>query len=121
MFLFSSTMNKQSLVEGGLTLLWKLLPGTILNAAKHQLRLQAPILRNVPRGRRLLVRQWVVVLKVATDTLRLEHSPHGVLVHGAGVFRPLGELVGIDLVGLLKLLHWARRFVEKDLSTRIDQ
>jgi hypothetical protein len=94
----------------------QLLPGTLLQAAEDELRLERPLQGDVPDLAGLLVRQRVVVLEVGAEALGFESSPGGVLVHGGGVLAPVRELVSI--LGELGLqgLDGSGVFVEEDLG-----
>lgn len=87
-------------------------PRTFCQPAKHQLSLQAPLKRNVPLRRGLLVGQGVVVLQVAAEAFGLESCPHHVLVHGRGVLGPWREPVSVLWECGLELLDGFGGFVE---------
>lgn len=86
---------------------------------EDELSLQTPRKRNVPDLTRLLVRQRVVVLQIASETLSLECRPQHKLVHCVGVLRPLRELVGVAWKLLLKCVDWLWVFVEKHLLSKL--
>lgn len=90
-------------------------------STKHQLRVQLPAGRNIPRSLHLLVNNWVVVLQVGTESLGLERSPDGELAHAVGLRRPDGELVGVDAVGFLHAADDGAVFEEEDLVGRVSE
>lgn len=77
--------------------------------------LELPVLADIPLGLDLLVDQRVVVLQVGPQALGLERRPHGELVHGVGLRRPLREAVGVGDVLVLETLDGWSVFVEEDL------
>jgi hypothetical protein len=96
----------------------QLLPGTLLQATKDELRLERPLQRNVPDLAGLLVRERVVVLQVGAEAFGFESGPGGVLVHGGRVLAPVGELVGVLRELGLQGLDRRGVLVEEDLGER---
>lgn len=83
-------------------------------AAEDELGLEAPLLGDVPVRLDLLVDDGVVVLQVGAEALGLERDPQGVLVHGARVLAPLGELVGVEREAVLEVVDGVGVFEEED-------
>ena len=63
----------------------QLLPSTLLETTKDELRLERPLQGDVPDLAGLLVGQRAVVLQVGTEAFGFEGGPGGELVHGGGV------------------------------------
>jgi len=106
-------MNKQSFT---LDRLESLLTGLSRTPSKYQLRLEAPLLGNLPEVLNLLVDDGIVVLQVTPETLGFEASPECELVHGRGMFRPLEEHVRVDRELLLEGMDSVGVFKEEDLQ-----
>ena len=110
------TMHKQPPACNRLArLIRQLLPRALLQPTKHKLRFQLPVGRDIPDLRGLLVRQRVVVLEVGAEAFGFESCPGCELVHGGGVFGPLGELVGVEGDFVLQRFDGVAGFVEEDL------
>jgi hypothetical protein len=99
-------------------LIRQLLPRALLQPTKHKLRLQLPVGRDIPDLRGLLIGQRVVVLEVSAQAFGFESCPGCELVHGGGVFGPLGELVGVEGDFVLERFDGVAGFVEEDLLGR---
>jgi hypothetical protein len=113
-------MHKQPATRNRLArLVRQLLPRALLQSAEDELRLQLPVGRDVPDLSGLLIGQRVVVLEVSAQAFGFECCPGGELVHGARVFRPFGELVGVRRDFGLQGLDCGVGFVEEDLFRRL--
>jgi hypothetical protein len=107
-----STVNLESLLNW----LESLLAGLGNWGTNDQLGLQLPGLWNAPDALDLGIDQWVVVLEVGTETLGLEGSPDGVLVHAVGLGSPDWESVGVDGELVLEFLDGSSVIEEEDLG-----
>ena len=109
-------VNKQpSTSDVLICLLGQLLPSALLKTAEDELRLERPLERDVPGLAGLLVGQRAVVLQVGAEAFGFESCPGCELVHGGGVFGPLGELVGVEGDFVLQRFDGVAGFVEEDL------
>lgn len=106
-------MHEQPLPKRPLELLLARLART---PAKHQLRAQLPLERDLPVVCSLLVDDGVVVLQVGAEALGLERNPQSVLVHGVGVLGPVAEVVRVQREGFAQVLDGLGGFVEEDLE-----
>jgi hypothetical protein len=106
-------MHEQALAINRLELL---LPWLAAAAAKDQLRLEAPLLRDPPDFLGFGVDERVVVLQVGAGALGLEREPQRILVHGGRVLGPDGELVGVEGEGLLQGVDGLGVLEEEDLG-----
>ena len=108
-------MNKQPTTSNVLVgLSRQLLPSTLLETTEDELRLER-LQGDVPDLAGLLVGQGVVVLQVGAEAFGFEGGPGGELVHGRGVLRPVGELVGVLGELGLEVLDGGGVLVEEDL------
>lgn len=97
----------------------QLLPSTLLETTKDELRLERPLQGNVPDLAGLLIGKGVVVLQVGAEAFGFEGGPGGELVHGGGVLRPVWELVGVLGELGLEVLDGGGVLVEEDLRGEV--
>jgi len=84
-------------------------------AAKHQLRPELPVKRNLVMLLHPLVDNGVVVLQVGAEAFGLEGNPQRKLVHGAGVLGPVAKVVRVDGERLAEIVDGLGVFEEKNL------
>ena len=110
-------MDSNPLLRVCKILLLKPFPRPLGQPTKHKLRLETPLHVDLPVFFRFDVDDRVVVLQVGAAAFGLESGPQHVLVHGRGVFGPLGEVLCVFCEFGREFFQGGWVFEEEDLKT----